>query len=82
MWNGPCPSLSKLSSVTKSNNPTFARRPVERADWSLFRTLEGLQQRAGVPLDKLAGVVLKELADSGRILKIARDGGVAGKVKS
>ena len=31
----------------ESNNPTFARRPVERADWSLFRTLEGLQQRAG-----------------------------------
>jgi hypothetical protein len=35
----------------------------ERQDWSLFRTIEGLQQRAGVPKSKLRRLVLKELAD-------------------
>ena len=40
--------------------PTF-----EREDWSLFRTLEGLQQRAGVPKNLLSRLVLKELADNG-----------------
>jgi hypothetical protein len=37
----------------------------EREDWSLFRTVEGLQQRAGVTKDKLTRLVLKELADNG-----------------
>jgi hypothetical protein len=37
----------------------------EREDWSLFRTLDGLQQRAGVPKSQLARLVLKELADNG-----------------
>src|SRR5258708_26138347 len=40
--------------------PTF-----EREDWSLFRTLDGLQQRAGVSKNELSGLVLKELADNG-----------------
>ena len=31
----------------------------------LFRTVEGLQQKAGVPKDKLRRLVLKELADNG-----------------
>ena len=33
----------------------------EREDWSLFRTIEGLQQRAGVTKDLLPRLVLKEL---------------------
>ena len=37
----------------------------EREDWSLFRTVEGLQQKAGVPEGKLRRLVLKELADNG-----------------
>ena len=37
----------------------------EREDWSLFRTVEGLQQKAGVAKDKLSRLVLKELADNG-----------------
>jgi hypothetical protein len=37
----------------------------ERADWSLFRTVEGLQQKAGVEKSKLRRLVLKELADNG-----------------
>jgi hypothetical protein len=37
----------------------------EREDWSLFRTIEGLQQRAGVPKNLLPRLVLKEIADNG-----------------
>jgi hypothetical protein len=37
----------------------------QREDWSLFRTLEGLQQRAGVTKERLRRLVLKELADNG-----------------
>jgi hypothetical protein len=37
----------------------------QREDWSLFRTVEGLQQRAGVPKELLRRLVLKELADNG-----------------
>src|SRR5262245_15880763 len=36
----------------------------EREDWALFRTIEGLQQKAGVAKNKLSGLVLKELADN------------------
>ena len=36
----------------------------ERADWTSFRTVEGLQQKAGVPANKLRRLVLKELADN------------------
>ena len=36
----------------------------ERADWTSFRTVEGLQQKAGVAQDKLRRLVLKELADN------------------
>ena len=37
----------------------------ERPDWTSFRTVEGLQQKAGVALDRLIRLVLKELADNG-----------------
>jgi hypothetical protein len=37
----------------------------EREDWSLFRAVEGLQQKAGVAKGKLARLVLKELTDNG-----------------
>jgi hypothetical protein len=36
----------------------------ERADWTLFRIIEGLQQKAGVPAQHLRRLVLKELADN------------------
>lgn len=36
----------------------------EREDWTLFRTLDGLGQKAGVPTSQLAAVVAKELADN------------------
>jgi len=38
---------------------------LQREDWVLFRTVEGLQQRAGVPKAWLRRLVLKELADNG-----------------
>ncbi len=37
----------------------------EREDWTLFRTVEGLQQKAGVPKPLLVRLVLKEIADNG-----------------
>ena len=37
----------------------------EREDWALFRTVEGLQQRAGVSMSLLSRLILKELADNG-----------------
>jgi hypothetical protein len=43
----------------------------ERAYWVSFRTVEGLQQKAGVPKEKLRQLVLKELVDN------ALDDGVA-----
>jgi hypothetical protein len=36
----------------------------ERPDWALFRSVEGLQQKAGVPATKLRRLVLKELVDN------------------
>jgi len=36
----------------------------EREDWQLFRTIETLSQKAGVPKNKLAILVAKELADN------------------
>jgi len=36
----------------------------ERPDWAVFRTVEGLQQKAGVPASQLRRLVLKELADN------------------
>jgi hypothetical protein len=36
----------------------------EREDWALFRTIEGLQQKAGVPKNELSRLVIKELADN------------------
>jgi hypothetical protein len=37
----------------------------ERADWVLFRSVEGLQQKAGVAKNQLRRLVLKELTDNG-----------------
>jgi hypothetical protein len=37
----------------------------ERADWTSFRTIEGLQQKAGVAQNALRRLVLKELVDNG-----------------
>ena len=53
---------SKTDSSSQSN---AQKLKFERADWTSFRTLEGLQQKAGVAQDKLIRLVLKELTDNG-----------------
>jgi hypothetical protein len=51
----------------------------EREDWTLFRNLGTLGQKAGVPLRKLAALAVKELADNaldaGADVKVSQDGG-------
>ena len=56
---------SGVESASLPAAPNVPNLKFEREDWSLFRTIEGLQQRAGVPKDDLALLILKELADNG-----------------
>jgi hypothetical protein len=42
-------------------------------DWTLFRTVEGLQQKAGVPVALLRRLVLKELDDKADIGSTCQD---------
>ena len=44
------------------NAPTL--KMGERPDWSLFRSIDGLQQKAGVPATRLRRLVMKEIADN------------------
>jgi hypothetical protein len=53
------------SAAGLASSPPAQNLKFEREDWSLFRTIEGLQQRAGVPKQLLRRLVLKELADNG-----------------
>jgi hypothetical protein len=52
------------SSARLASSPGSPELKFQREDWSLFRTLEGLQQKAGVPKHKLPWLVLKELTDN------------------
>jgi hypothetical protein len=60
-----------LASLPAAPNLKF-----EREDWTSFRTIEGLMQKAGVAKSKLPRLVLKELADNaldtGAKVKIGR----------
>ena len=49
-------------SSADENSPIL--KMFEREDWTLFRTVEGLQQKAGVPASRLRRLVLKELGDN------------------
>jgi hypothetical protein len=57
--------------IFKETPPVLACSPApenlksERADWAVFRTVEGLQQKAGVAKTELRRLVLKELTDNG-----------------
>jgi Histidine kinase-, DNA gyrase B-, and HSP90-like ATPase len=53
------------SALASASSPPPQILKFQREDWSLFRTVEGLQQRAGVPKDRLRRLVLKELVDNG-----------------
>jgi hypothetical protein len=62
--------LDQSEPVLKKSPPLASQEPpqnlkFEREDWALFRTIEGLQQKAGVTKDKLTRLVMKELADNG-----------------
>ena len=59
----PTAKFKKPSGGLASQTPTQFLK-FERADWTSFRTVEGLQQKAGVPADKLIRLVLKELTDN------------------
>jgi len=52
------------SSTSLACLPAPSNLKFEREDWALFRTVEGLQQKAGVPKSKLLRLVLKEIADN------------------
>jgi hypothetical protein len=58
------PDFQKSSSGLASS-PAPENFKFEREDWSLFRTVEGLQQKAGVPATRLRRLVLKEITDNG-----------------
>jgi hypothetical protein len=64
-----------------ASQPATENLKFERADWTSFRTIEGLQQKAGVVQSKLRRLVLKELAnnalDTGARVRIGQlpDGG-------
>src|SRR5258708_36867375 len=63
------PSMSDGPNFQVSNHrsacqPATENLKFERADWTSFRTVEGLQQKAGVPQSKMRRLVLKELADN------------------
>ena len=47
-----------------ASSPTAQILKFEREDWTSFRTIEGVQQKAGVTKDLLPRLVLKELADN------------------
>jgi hypothetical protein len=59
----PTAEFKKPSGCLASQTPTQILK-FERADWTSFRSVEGLQQKAGVPADKLIRLVLKELTDN------------------
>jgi hypothetical protein len=60
----PKADFEKSDDLSASQTPNQILK-FERADWTSFRTIEGLQQKAGVSADKLRRLVLKELADNG-----------------
>ena len=63
-----CPTMSTkvaaAASLPDFQKSTSQNLKFEREDWALFRTLEGLEQKSGVPKNKLIRLVMKELADN------------------
>jgi hypothetical protein len=60
--SGPEDAAAGSGSTVHENPPIL--KMFEREDWTLFRTVEGLQQKAGVPAARLRRLVLKELGDN------------------
>src|SRR5262249_4528626 len=57
--------FSKFKGCFSKSLPDPQNLKFEREDWSLFRTVDGLQQKAGVSKALLRRLALKELADNG-----------------
>src|SRR5262249_54777550 len=57
-------AMTALLKKSDESQPASQNLKFEREDWALFRTVEGLQQKAGVPKNKLIRLVLKELTDN------------------
>jgi hypothetical protein len=62
---GPVMANFQKSATELASSPPPENFKFRREDWALFRMVEGLQQRAGVPKERLRRLILKELADSG-----------------
>ncbi len=60
--SGRIDGSGRSRSAADEKAPTL--KMFERPDWTLFRTVEGLQQKAGVPARLLRRLVLKELGDN------------------
>jgi hypothetical protein len=58
------PPLSAAASASRPDTTKHREFTFEREDWSLFRSLSTLSQKAGVPVHLLPKLVLKELADN------------------
>jgi hypothetical protein len=56
--------VAAAASLPDFQKSTSQNLKFEREDWALFRTLEGLEQKSGVPKNKLIRLVMKELADN------------------
>jgi hypothetical protein len=74
--SAPDPLGSETCLGFPENDPTL--KMAERADWTLFRTVEGLQQKAGVPAVRLRRLVLKELGDNALDTGTRLDAGLIG----
>jgi hypothetical protein len=61
--NGPAMKIEN-STVVLASSPAARYLKFERPEWTSFRTVEGLQQKAGVARSMLRRLVLKELADN------------------
>jgi hypothetical protein len=59
--NPPVRAGVSASRPARAKSPEFT---FEREDWTLFRSLSTLSQKAGVPVNLLPRLVLKELADN------------------
>ena len=59
--NSPDRAGASASRPARPKSPEFT---FEREDWTLFRSLSTLSQKAGVPVHLLPKLVLKELADN------------------
>jgi hypothetical protein len=59
--NPRLPTKDSASRPARTKSPEFT---FEREDWTLFRSLSTMSQKAGVPVHLLSKLVLKELADN------------------